>query len=160
MRLFEAMGRRIFYVGELGLASDIKVITNMLAFIHLIACGEALVLAGKAGLDLRQAWEVIGASSGTSFVHETEGQVILSGTYDIGFTHDLAAKDLGLALQLASETDVPLELAALTARIFETAKERYGGDAWSPTVVRLLEEATGFELRAAGFPPTLDPTVA
>jgi 3-hydroxyisobutyrate dehydrogenase len=134
------------------------VITNMLAFIHLLACGEALMLAGQAGLDLRQAWEVIAASSGTSFVHETEGQVILNGSYDIGFTMDLALKDLGLALQLGEETGVPLELASLTQRTFATAQARYGGDAWSPLVVRLLEESVGVDLRAPGFPATLDPT--
>lgn len=157
MSLFEAMGRRIFHVGPLGAASDLKVITNMLAFIHLLACGEALTLAARAGLDLRQAWEVIAASSGTSFVHETEGQVILNGSYDIGFTVDLALKDLGLALQLGEETDVPLDLAELAARAFRTARERYGGDAWSPMVVRLLEEQVGVDLRAPGFPATLDP---
>jgi 3-hydroxyisobutyrate dehydrogenase len=156
--LFRAMGRRIFHVGELGLASDIKVITNMLAFVHLVACGEALMLAGRAGLDLRQAWEVIAASSGTSFVHETEGQVLLNGSYDIGFTLDLAAKDLGLALELGRETDVPLELAPLIDEIFARARERYGGSAWSPMVVRLLEEQVGLDLRAPGFPATLEPT--
>ena len=101
--LFEAMGRRVFHVGPLGAASDLKVITNMLAFVHLVACGEALMLAKRAGLDLAQAFEVIRASSGTSFVHETEGQVILSGSYDIGFTLDLALKDLALALKLGRE---------------------------------------------------------
>jgi 3-hydroxyisobutyrate dehydrogenase len=154
--LFEAMGKRIFHVGPLGAASDLKVITNMLAFVHLLACGEGLMLAGKAGLDLGQAWEVIAASSGTSFVHETEGQVILSGSYDIGFTMDLALKDLGLALALGEEAGVPLDLVALTQRTFELARERYGGSAWSPMVVRLLEEAVGFELRAPGFPASLD----
>lgn len=158
MSLFQAMGRRIFHVGPLGAASDLKVITNMLAFIHLLACGEALMLAGRAGLDLRQAWEVIAASSGTSFVHETEGQVILNGSYDIGFTMDLALKDLGLALQLGEETGVPLDLAQLTRETFVRASERYGGEAWSPMVVRLLEEQVGLELRAPGFPATLDPT--
>jgi 3-hydroxyisobutyrate dehydrogenase len=153
--LLEAMGRRIFYVGPLGRASDLKVVTNMLAFIHLVACGEALALSAEAGLDLRQAWEVIAASSGTSFVHETEGQLILSGSYDIGFTIDLALKDLGLALQLGEETGVPLELASLTTTAFETARERYGGAAWSPMVVRLVEEAIGRELRAPGFPEHL-----
>jgi 3-hydroxyisobutyrate dehydrogenase len=156
--LLEAMGRRIFHVGPLGRASDIKVITNMLAFIHLLACGEALMLAGRAGLDLRRAWEVIAASSGTSFVHETEGQVILNGSYDIGFTIELALKDLGLALQLGEETGVPLELAQLTREAFVRAAERYGTDAWSPMVVRLLEEQVGLELRAPGVPATLDPT--
>ena len=153
--LFEAMGKRIFYVGPLGRASDLKVVTNMLAFIHLVACGEALALSAEAGLDLRQAWEVIAASSGTSFVHETEGQLILSGSYDIGFTIDLALKDLGLALALGEETGVPLELASRTTTAFEIARERYGGAAWSPMVVRLVEEAIGRELRAPGFPDHL-----
>jgi 3-hydroxyisobutyrate dehydrogenase len=156
--LFEAMGRRIFHAGPLGRASDLKVITNMLAFAHLLACGEALMLARRAGLDLRLAYDVIAASSGTSFVHETEGQVILNGSYDIGFTVDLALKDLGLALELGAETGVPLELAELVHSAFARARERYGGGAWSPMVVRLLEDAVGVELRAPGFPATLEPS--
>lgn len=154
--LFEAMGGRVFHVGPLGRASDIKVITNMLAFVHLVACGEALALAGRAGLDLRQAWEVIAASSGTSFVHETEGQVILNGSYDIGFTIDLALKDLGLALALGRDVGVPLELAERVQEQFVAARERYGGGAWSPMVVRLLEEKIGIDLRAPGFPESLE----
>jgi 3-hydroxyisobutyrate dehydrogenase len=153
--LLEAFGRRVFHVGPLGRASDLKVITNMLAFVHLVACGEALVLAKQAGLDLAQSYEVIAASSGTSFVHETEGQVILNGSYDIGFTVDLALKDLGLALRLGRDTGVPLALASLVEAEFERAREVYGGDAWSPEVVRLLEDAVGIELRAPGFPATL-----
>ena len=156
MPLFEAMGGRVFHVGPLGSASDLKVITNMLAFIHLVACGEALMLAKRAGLDLAQAYEVIAASSGTSFVHETEGQVILSGSYDIGFTLDLALKDLGFALALGRETGVPLEIAERVERAFVQAHERYGGSAWSPMVVKLLEDAVGEALRAPGFPATLE----
>jgi 3-hydroxyisobutyrate dehydrogenase len=156
--LFRAVGRRVFHVGPLGRASDIKVITNMLAFVHLVACGEALMLAKRAGLDLGQAWEVIAASSGTSFVHETEGQVILSGSYDIGFTIALALKDLGLALELGDETGVPLDLAASVQQAFVRARERYGGEAWSPMVVKLLEDAVGVELRAPGFPASLEPS--
>ena len=155
--LFAAMGGRVFHVGSLGRASDLKVITNMLAFVHLVACGEALMLAQRAGLDLRQAWEVTAASSGTSFVHETEGQVILNGSYDIGFTLDLALKDLGFALGLAEESGVPLDLAARVREQFAEARQRYGGSAWSPMVVRLLEDAVGTELRAPGFPATLEP---
>jgi 3-hydroxyisobutyrate dehydrogenase len=155
MPLFEAMGGRVFHVGPLGRASDLKVITNMLAFIHLVACGEALMLAKRSGLDLAQAYEVIAASSGASFVHETEGQVILSGSYDIGFTLDLALKDLGLAAALGRETGVPLALAELTEGEFARARARYGGDAWSPLVVKLLEDALGEELRAPGFPASL-----
>ncbi len=157
MALLDAMGRRIFHVGPLGSASDLKVITNMLAFVHLVACGEALMLARRSGLDLAQAYDVISASSGTSFVHETEGQVILNGSYDIGFTIDLALKDLGLALALGGETGVPLELADRVEQTFQRARVLYGGGAWSPMVVKLLEDAVGVDLRAPGFPATLEP---
>lgn len=153
--LFEAMGGRSFHLGGLGAASDLKVITNMLAFVHLVACGDALMLAKRAGLDLAQAYEAISASSGTSFVHETEGQVILNGSYDIGFTIDLALKDLDLVLALGGETAIPLDLAALVRDRFAEARERYGGSAWSPRVVQLLEDEVGEELRAPGFPARL-----
>jgi 3-hydroxyisobutyrate dehydrogenase len=158
MPLLEAMGGRIFHVGALGVASDLKVVTNMLAFVHLVACGDALMLAKRAGVDLGLAFEVIRASSGTSFVHETEGQLILSGSYDIGFTMDLALKDLGLALALGEETGVPLELERGVRDRFAEAAARYGGEAWSPTVVKLLEDELGEDLRAPGFPATLEPS--
>ncbi|MEP7223735.1 MAG: NAD(P)-dependent oxidoreductase [Actinomycetota bacterium] len=155
--LFEAMGGEIFHIGPLGSASVIKVITNMLAFVHLVATGEALMLARKAGLDLAQTYRVIEASSGTSFVHETEGQLILNGSYDIGFTMDLACKDLGLAHELGRELRSPLELAALVEQTFVRARERYGGSAQSPMVVKLLEDDLGVDLRADGFPARLEP---
>jgi len=153
--VFEAMGSPIIHIGPLGSASVIKVITNMLAFVHLAALGEALMLAKCGGVDLGKAFAAIKASSGNSFVHETESQVILAGSYDIGFTLDLACKDLGLARELGRTSGVPLELAALVERTFERARARYGGGAWSPMVVRLLEDALGTELRAAGFPARL-----
>jgi 3-hydroxyisobutyrate dehydrogenase len=154
---FEAMGGRVFYIGELGQASVIKVITNMLAFIHLVADGEALMLAKRGGVDLRLAWEVIKASSGNSFVHETEGQLILNGSYNVNFTMDLARKDLHFAHMMGREFGVPLELAGLTEQIFARARATYGGSAQSPMVVKLLEDAVGTDLRAPGFPAELAP---
>jgi 3-hydroxyisobutyrate dehydrogenase len=152
---FDAIGGKVFHIGPLGSAATIKVITNMLAFIHLAATGEALMLAKRAGLDLAQSYDVIRASSGNSFVHETESQVILNGSYDIGFTLDLACKDLGFASDLGRDLGVPLELAGLVEQTFARAREEYGGSAWSPMVVKLLEDAVGADLRAAGFPATI-----
>jgi 3-hydroxyisobutyrate dehydrogenase len=132
-----------------------KVITNMLAFIHLVADGEALMLAKRGGLDLGQAWAAIAASSGTSFVHETEGQLILNGSYDIAFSMDLALKDLGFAEGFGKEFGVPLELAAQTLEIFKRGKQAYGGQAQSTQIVKLLEDKLGTDLRAPGFPSRL-----
>lgn len=150
-----AMGGEIFHMGPLGSAAVIKVITNMLAFIHLVAAGEALMLAKRGGLDLAQAFHAIRASSGTSFVHETESQLVLNGSYDIGFTMDLALKDLGFALRYGRDFGVPLDLAGMTQETFVRAREAYGGGAWSTMVVKLLEDALKTDLRAPGFPAKL-----
>jgi 3-hydroxyisobutyrate dehydrogenase len=151
----EAIGNRIFHMGPIGSAAVIKVITNMLAFIHLVADAEALMLAKRGGLDLAQAWAAIAASSGTSFVHETEGQLILNGSYDIAFNMDLALKDLGFAMQFGREFGVPLDLAGLTNQTFVRGKAAYGGQAQSTQIAKLLEDALGTDLRAPGFPARL-----
>jgi 3-hydroxyisobutyrate dehydrogenase len=150
-----AMGRLLLHMGPLGSAAVMKVITNMLAFIHLVADGEALMLAKRGGLDLAQAFQAIKHSSGNSFVHETEGQLILNGSYDIAFTMDLACKDLGFATALGQEFGVPLDLAGATARTFERGRTEYGGGAWSTMIVKLLEDTLRTDLRAPGFPARL-----
>lgn len=152
----QAMGDRIFHMGPLGAASIIKVITNMLAFIHLKATSEALMLAKRGGLDLAQAHAAIAASSGNSFVHETEGALILNGSYDVAFNIDLALKDLGFALGFGREFGVPLDLASMTEQTYVAAKAAYGGAAQSPMIAKLLEDLLDTDLRAEGFPARLE----
>ncbi|MEO6609814.1 MAG: NAD(P)-dependent oxidoreductase [Aestuariivirga sp.] len=155
-KALRAIGKEIFHMGPLGSAAVIKVITNMLAFIHLVADAEALMLAKRGGLDLGQAWRAIAASSGTSFVHETEGQLILNGSYDIAFTMDLALKDLGFAMNFGKEFGVPLDLASLTNQTFVKGKAAYGGQAQSTQIAKLLEDVLKTDLRADGFPKRLE----
>ncbi|MBB3065296.1 NAD(P)-dependent oxidoreductase [Limibacillus halophilus] len=155
MPLLQIMGGEIEHMGPIGAASVVKVITNMLAFVHLLASGEALMLAKRAGVDLAKAYHGIRISSGNSFAHETEGQLVLNGSYNCAFTMDLALKDMNLTLDLARDTATPLPLAELTGALFEEARKRYGDKAWSTEAVRLLEDRLGVELRAAGFPEVL-----
>jgi 3-hydroxyisobutyrate dehydrogenase len=152
----QVIGNKLFHMGPIGSAAVIKVITNMLAFIHLVADAEALMLAKRGGLDLAKAWHAITASSGTSFVHETEGQLILNGSYDIAFTMDLALKDLGFAMDFGKEFGVPLDLATLTRDTFLKGKAAYGGQAQSTQIAKLLEDALSTDLRAPGFPARLE----
>ena len=147
-----AMGRRILHTGPLGSASVLKVVTNYLCSVHLVALGEALTVAKAAGMDLGKAYEAIRISSGNSFVHETESQVILNGSYNINFTMDLVMKDMGLFDGLAQRLEVPLEVSPLVLDIFRDGRERYGDRAWSSMIVKRLEDACGLELRAPGFP--------
>ena len=150
-----AMGRRILHVGPLGAASVLKVVTNYLASVHLVALGEALVTARKAGMDLSTTYEAIRISSGNSFVHETESQVILNGSYNINFTMDLVVKDMSLFQRLADLHEIPLEVSPLVLDIFRRGEKLYGSRAWSSGIVRILEDACGAELRAPGFPSEL-----
>lgn len=147
-----AMGRRILHTGPLGSASVLKVVTNYLATANLVTLSEALVTAAAAGMDLSTTYEAIRVSSGNSFVHETESQVILNGSRDISFTMDLVVKDIGLFDDVATRHGVPLEVSPLLRRIFEDGQERYGPREWSPNIIRRLEEPTGLEIRASGFP--------
>ncbi len=153
--LLKTMGRRILHTGPLGSASILKVVTNYLATANLVTCCEALVTAQAAGMDLNTAYEAIKISSGTSFVHETESQVILNGSRDISFTMDLVAKDIGLFQEVADRHAVPLEVSPLLQEIFADGIARFGPRELSPNIIRRLEEATGLDTRAPGFPPEM-----
>ena len=150
--LLKRMGRRILHTGELGSASILKVVTNYLATANLVSCCEALVTCKAAGMDLGIAYEAIAASSGTSFVHETESQVILNGSRDISFTMDLVKKDIGLFDAIAQSHNVPLELSPLLCKIFDDGIQKYGPREWSPNIIKRLEDVTGLDIRAPGFP--------
>lgn len=148
----KTMGRRILHTGELGSASILKVATNYLATANLLTCCEALVTMKAAGMDLNTTYEAFKISSGTSFVHETESQVILNGSRDINFTMDLVKKDIGLFQTIADRAGVPLEISPLMISIFEDGIRRYGDRAQSDDIIRRLEEATGLDITAPGFP--------
>ncbi|MEP4036162.1 NAD(P)-dependent oxidoreductase [Pseudophaeobacter sp.] len=149
------MGRRVLHTGELGSASVLKVLTNYLATVHLVANAEALVTAKAAGMDLNTAYEAIKISSGNSFSHVTESQVILNGSRDISFTMDLVKKDVGLFQEIAERNDVPLEISPMIVKIFEDGIAKYGERELSPNIIRRLEDATGLSILAPGFPPEM-----
>ena len=149
------MGRKVLHTGELGSASVLKVITNYLASVHLVALGEAWTVAKKSNLDLTKAFKGIAVSSGNSFVHETESQVILNGSYNINFTMDLVLKDTGLFDNLAKKLNAPLEISPKIVEIFKDGQKKYGSRAWSSMIVKRMEDLNKINFRAEGFPDEL-----
>ena len=135
-----------------GSASILKVVTNYLATANLLSLCEALITARVAGMDLNTTYEAIRISSGNSFVHETESQVILNGSRDISFTMDLVCKDIGLFVDVAERGNLKLELAPVMQEIFKDGQARYGSRELSPNIIKRLEEATGVAILAPGFP--------
>ncbi len=155
MPVLTTMGRKILHTGELGSASILKVITNYLASVHLAALGEAWLIARKSNLNLNKTFKGIAASSGNSFVHETESQVILNGSYNINFTMDLVKKDMSLFDQLSKKFKTPLEISPFILDIFKDAEKKYGSRAWSSMVVKRLEDKFKINFRSPGFPNEL-----
>ena len=152
LTVMKVLGRRILHTGPLGSASVLKVMTNYLATANLVTLCEALTTAKKAGMDLSTTYEAIRISSGNSFVHETESQVILNGSRDINFTMELVLKDISLFQDIAERNGVPLEVSPLLIDIFKDGEERFGSREWSPNIVRRLEEACETQVLASGFP--------
>jgi len=155
MPLLVHLGRQILHTGDLGSASKLKVMTNYLATVNLLSLCEALTTMKAAGLDLATTYEAIRISSGNSFVHETESQLILSGSRDVNFTMDLVQKDIGLFQKLATDAGVPLEISPLIIEIMSDGQRRYGLRAQSDRIIERLEEATGLSILADGFPTEL-----
>jgi len=153
--LLTLMGRRVLHTGDLGSASILKVMTNYLATANLLTVCEALVTMKAAGLDLATTYEAIKISSGTSFVHETESQLILSGSRDVNFTMDLVLKDIGLFQKIADDLNVPLELSPQIISIMQDGQARFGARAQSDRIIERLEQATGLSVLADGFPEAL-----
>ena len=149
------MGRKVLHTGELGSASVLKVITNYLASVHLVALGEAWTVAKKSNLDLSKTYKGIAISSGNSFVHETESQVILNGSYNINFTMDLVLKDTGLFDNIAKKLNAPLEISPKIVEIFKDGQKKYGSRAWSSMIVKRMEDLNNINFRANGFPDEL-----
>jgi 3-hydroxyisobutyrate dehydrogenase len=150
--VLKVLGRRILHTGPVGSASTLKVMTNYLATANLLTLCEALVTMKAAGMDLATTYEAIRISSGTSFVHETESQMILNGCRNIDFSMDLVMKDIGLFQKIAEANGVPLEISPLMIDIFRDGQARYGERANSDDIIRRLEEATGLSILAPGFP--------
>ena len=149
------MGRKILHTGELCSASVLKVITNYLASVHLVALGEAWTVAKKSNLDLAKTYKGIAISSGNSFVHETESQVILNGSYNINFTMDLVLKDTSLFDNLSKKLNAPLEISPQIVEIFKDGQKKYGSRAWSSMIVKRMEDLNNINFRSNGFPEEL-----
>ena len=153
--ILTTMGRRVLHTGDLGTASTLKVMTNYLATVNLTSIAEALTTMKSLGMDMNVTYEAIKASSGNSFVHETESQVILNGSRDISFTMDLVSKDVGIFNQLAERKGIELEIAPLIVDIFKDGEKRYGPRELSPNIIKRLEERADVEVLGNGFPPEM-----
>jgi 3-hydroxyisobutyrate dehydrogenase len=148
--VLEAIGdpQRIFHLGGPGAGYAVKLLLNLMWFVHAVATGEALTIGVKAGVDLdRLHAALVNSPANSVFLERDVLPVLESGDYDEGFAMNLVTKDLGLAVDLARDVGVPAELAALVEQIHRRARVAYGDDAGEMSAIRLYEDLTGTRLR-------------
>jgi 3-hydroxyisobutyrate dehydrogenase-like beta-hydroxyacid dehydrogenase len=145
----ELLGR-IIVCGPLGNGTVVKLVTNQIWFINAAAIGEALVLGKKAGVELTVLWDALKNSVGDTFVARHDVPSIFAGHYDPSFTLDLCCKDLGLIVALAEATQTQAPMTARAKDRFEAARKAFGGDQAELLVCKLIEDASGVDLRVQG----------
>jgi 3-hydroxyisobutyrate dehydrogenase len=148
--LLQAMGDpdRIFHLGPSGAGYTVKLLLNLLWFIQSVAVGEALTVGVRAGVPLdRLHAALVGSPANSVFLERDVRMVLDDGDYDDAFPMRLVTKDLGLAVELARDTGVPVELTALVEQIHRRARVLYGDDAGEISAVRLYEDLAGVSLR-------------
>jgi 3-hydroxyisobutyrate dehydrogenase len=148
--VLEAMGdpQRIFLLGPGGCGYAVKLLLNLMWFIQAVATAEALTIGVKAGVDLSNLHSALVASPANSVFLDRDVLPLLErGDYDEGFAMKLVTKDLGLAIDLARDVGVPVELSSLVEQIHRRARAVYGDDAGEMSAVRLYEDLAGVELR-------------
>jgi 3-hydroxyisobutyrate dehydrogenase len=148
--LFEVMGNpeRVFHVGGHGAGYTVKLLLNLLWFIQSVATGEVLTVGVRAGVPLEKLYEaLVGSPANTNFLERDVRPVLEAGDYDDAFPMRLVTKDLGLAVDLARDVGMPVELTALVEQIHRRARANYGDDAGEISAMRLYEDLAGLELR-------------
>jgi 3-hydroxyisobutyrate dehydrogenase len=139
---------RIFHVGDHGTGYVVKLLLNLTWFIQAVATAETLTVGVKAGVELERLHAALTDSPATSNFLERDVRAVLDhGDYDEGFPMRLVNKDLTLAVELARDTGVPVELTALVEQIHRRALARFGSEAGEMSAIRLYEELAGVELR-------------
>ncbi len=148
--VLEAIGnpQRIMHVGEQGSGYTTKLLLNLMWFVQAVATAEALTVGVKAGVSLDKLHEALVSSPANSVFLERDVRMVLDdGDYDEGFFMSLVTKDLGLAVELARDAGVSVELAALVEQIHVRVREVYGDSAGEMSVMQLYEDAAGVRLR-------------
>ncbi|GAE28011.1 2-hydroxy-3-oxopropionate reductase [Halalkalibacter wakoensis JCM 9140] len=143
--VMKAFGEYIVHVGPIGSGTVVKLLNNMLIGVHQSALAECYIMAEKAGVDPAIAYDLIKRSAGFSKSMDWSVDAILDRKFEPRFSINLLHKDIRLALELAEEVNMPLEVIKLGEQKVAEAKKKYG-DQDVCAIVRPLEEKTGTTL--------------
>jgi 3-hydroxyisobutyrate dehydrogenase len=141
--LLEKMSASLVYVGEAGRAAQVKALVNMVMNVNTAGLAEGLGLGDALGLDLDMLRTVFAQTGANSRVLETDGADMQNREHDVFFSAAHAAKDCGIALELAREERLDVPLASAAFRQFERMKELGLGELDKSGVAELTFKSRG-----------------
>jgi 3-hydroxyisobutyrate dehydrogenase len=147
--LLEVMGKQMFHLGPVGAGHAMKCINNLITAATFLATAEGLTIGKRFGLDPNVMVDVIGVSTAESWVSRTHiKQRITSRRFDDPFKLGLMAKDVAIAMRLARDLQLPLQLSSRNEELWLAASQQQGDDVSVSNLVRWLEHTTGVEISA------------
>lgn len=144
--LLEAMGGSVVRVGPVGAGEVAKLVNNLIVGITFAAVAEGFSLGAKSGINPAELYKAIRGGWAGSQVLEVAAPAMLERDFAPGGTVDIHWKDLGYALSLAKEQDVPTPMTALAHEVFKAARAAGDGGKSQPVVVKLWEQLLGIEV--------------
>ena len=137
--ILEVMGK-FFATGASGTGHAMKALNNFMSAANLATAAEAVIAGQRFGLDPAVMISILNASTGRNTGTDSKfPNNVLPRTFDSGFALGLMAKDLRLALEVARSTGAPAGLLEMTAQMWASAEQMFGGKADNTEVVRYLE---------------------
>ena len=145
--LLETLGKSLHFAGKRGAGSTVKLVNNVMSMGILMLTSEAFVLGVKAGVDGDVLFDILQHCGGTSLRLTKKFPTILKRDFSPSFTVDLAEKDLRLAMAMAHDLKVPMAMAGVSHDAYLAASASGRGAMDATSVIQLLEELTGVEIR-------------
>ncbi|NEI69022.1 NAD-binding protein [Rhizobium lusitanum] len=142
--VLDAISAKVFRLGDRpGPGSQVKMINQLLAGVHIAATAEAMTLAAKAGIDLKTLYDVIRVSAGSSWMFENRGEHIVSGDYTPRSAVNIFVKDLGIVTAEANSVGALTPLAATALDLFMEASQAGLGLEDDAAVAKILAAKSG-----------------
>ncbi len=144
--ILETMGTTIVRVGEVGSGGVAKLVNNMIVGSAFTVAAEGFALAKKAGLDPKVLYEAIRNGWAGSPVLDVAAPAMYSHNFDPPGGTNIIYKDLGYAMDLAKQYDVPVPMTAQVVEVFKAARAKGYGGLFQPGIIQLWEEVLGIRL--------------
>ncbi|MBI4762206.1 MAG: NAD-binding protein [Chloroflexi bacterium] len=146
MPVFKAMGKTVTHVGGAGAGQVAKAANQIMVAAQMVAMGELLVFAKKAGVDPRKVVDAIKGGAAQCWTLDVKPPRLFAGNRQPGFKAHMQLKDLKIILETAKEYDIPVSGTEANASLFQQMIDLGMGELDNSAVVGVIEKLAGVEI--------------